>query len=681
VHGPGRPAERWFAACRFGVRGIDKEADNGMKDQPGTSAAPNAVLAQIDYWQKIGLAVAGLLTLTAQLWLAIQKQWQLTVVSLVLAALVVALYTIFSRRVGRVDARRHRFARWSAIATLIAIPLASFIFLLLYSYLPRTHTAGNAIAISRFDGPALPEPYDACRPSTMLARAISDVAERFHRLEVFEVPYSVEPDSRLASFWARSHGWLDAADVIVYGDYSLSKSDDKLIHPDLVTLNPRVDSVPKIPIADKVPPLYSWEFPRRTVPIARLCGSLASAPDATEFVDDARRLALAIVAANLFANQDFEGAQRAVREAKAHLQASSCDAAGRGSPCRGVLNFYLANVDLQLGNFADAEQEYAYAADHLESPAPLISLGELSMRLGRSKEGFAFLDRAVGTDPLSVAALATRALYERDYLRPREAETDLARALNLPAPHSYDLSALSRALYQRGGKGDTACGIAILARTVTKPDFDRRAMIDTYIRYGIWLEGAKRNPEALRTLHAALDLDPYSVKANYEMGVAMRQNGLKPEANAFFRRALYAPSFTDDDFLDRANAANELRALAANPDDARAAEAAAFAAYGRALALNPNAVYAMWDRGRLEDEVGQTAAAERDLRTAAQRHSFDVTLLSTYSAFLNRHGRSSEARTYLDRTRAVLAQRIPDDDAQQWSSSACGYQHMDDNAR
>jgi hypothetical protein len=82
--------------------------------------------------------------------------------------------------------------------------------------------------------------------------------------------------------------------------------------------------------------------------------------------------------------------------------------------------------------------------------------------------------------------------------------------LSRPATHAYDLSALSRALYQRGGKGGTACGRTLLART----------------------------------------------------GVALRENGLKPEADAFLRRALFAPSFTDDDFLDRANAANERRAHA-----------------------------------------------------------------------------------------------------------------------
>jgi tetratricopeptide (TPR) repeat protein len=652
-----------------------------MKDAPADPQTPDPVLAQLDHWQKIGLAVAGLLTLAAQLWLAVQKEWQLTVVTLLLAAVVVALYFVCFRRTDGTDARRHGVARWIAIATLIGIPVASLLFLFAYSYLPRTAGTGNAIAISRFDGPALPEPYAACRPSAMLVHAIADVADRFHRLQVFEVAYNVEPETRWASFWAQSHGWLDAADVIVYGDYSVAKSDAKLANADQITLNPRVDAVPKIPIADKIAPLYSWEFPSRTVPIAQLCGAAASARETSEFIDDGRRLALAVVAADLFAAQDYEGARRAIDEAKADLAASSCDDTARSSPCRGVLEFYLANVDLRLGRFADAEKEYRYAADHLESIAPLLSLGELEMRLGRDGEGFADFDRAVGSDPSSVAALATRALYERDYLRPREAQVDLNRALTLRATHSYDLSALSRALYQRGGSGDTNCGLAMLRRAVTSADFDRRAMLDTYVRYGIWLNGAKRDAEALRVLHAALDIDPYNIKANYELGVAMRVAGRRPEANAFLRRALFAPAFTDDDLLDRANAANELRSLASTPSDAQAAQAAAFAAYAGALALNPNAVYALWDRGRLEDELRQTGAAERDLRTAARLHSFDATLLSTYSSFLVKHGRAPEARQYLDATQTVLAQRIPDDDASQWSSQTCRYGQMDDVSR
>ena len=648
-----------------------RKAENGV--------TPDAVLARLDSWQKVGLAIAGLLTLVAQLWLALQKEWRLTAVTLVLAALAVALYTVFRRRT-KIDARKQRAARWAAIATLIGIPIASMVFLFAYSYLPRTKASGNTIAISRFDGPPLPAPYESCRPSAMLVQALADVADRFHRIEVFEVPYSVDPERRWAGFWAKSHGWLDAADVIVYGDYNLAKSDEKMATADEITLNPRVDAVPRVPIADKVPPLYSWAFPRRTVPIAQLCGAPAAAEEVPEFIDDARRLALAVVGADLFAAQDYEGAERAIGEAKAALKGSACDSSARRSPCRGVLAFYLANVDLRLGHFADAVKEYRYAADHLESTAPLISLGELYIRLGRPQEGFDSLDRAVRTDPSSVAALATRALYERDYLRPREAAVDLDRALNLPATHFYDLSALSRALYQRGGKGDTDCGLAVLQRAVASPEFDRRMMLDTDIRYGIWLGHAKRNDEANQTLRTALTINPYNIKANYALGVGSREKGLKAEATASFRRALFAPGFTDDDFLDQANAANELRSLAENPDDQEAALAAALRLYGQAISVNPNAVYALWNRGQLETQLKQYSLAERDFRTAAELHPFDATLLSTYSSFLKQRGRTEEAQRYWNKTRDVLRTRIPPDDAQQWSSQTCRYERMAANS-
>lgn len=418
-------------------------------------------------------------------------------------------------------------------------------------------------------------------------------------------------------------------------------------------------------------------FPRRTVNIAKLCGGPTAASEMTDFVDDARRLALAVVASDLFAGQDYEGAKRAISEARSGMDSSGCDKVARSSPCRGVLAFYLASLDLGLGNFGDAETEYRYAADHLESAAPLISLGELYMRLGRQREAFTYLDRAVQSDPTSVAALATRASYERDYLRPYESMLDLDRALRLPATHPYDLSTLSRALYQRGGKGDVDCGIAMLGRLVSRPDFDRRTMLDTFVRYGIWLTSAKRRGEAVNVLRGALDIDPYNVKANYWMGIAMKKDGPAPEATAFFRRALLAPSFTDEDFLLRGDAATELSRSATTPADRKDVQKAANAAYGQALQLNHRAVYARLNRGILEDQLKDFNAANADLRAAADLHPTDHYVLSTYASFLRRQGRTNEAQRYSTQTRKVEASRIPADDAQQWSSATCSYADID----
>ncbi|HMD02348.1 MAG TPA: hypothetical protein VKG44_05220 [Candidatus Baltobacteraceae bacterium] len=651
-----------------------------MSPEPDDAQKPDRISGTLGYWQKIGLAAAGVLTAVAQLWLAIQKQWQLTVVTLLLAAIVTALYYLFFRHWAAGDERKRQIARWSAIAVLIGIPVIAMLGVISYSYLPRLRESGNTIAVAQFGGPALPKPYENCRPSAILAHALADVSDRFHRITVFEVPYSIEPDRRWTDFWAQSHGWFDSADVIVYGDYDLAKSADKLINADQITINPRVNSVPKVPIADKVPPLYSWTLLRRTESIAQLCGTPITANDVPEFPDDARRLALAVVGADLFATQDYEGAQRALTEAKAQPRGGNgCNARTLRSRCGGVLAYYLANLDLQLGNFADAESEYLYAAGQLESSAPLVSLGELYMRLGRSNEAFESLDRAVRTDPSSVAALATRALYERDYLQAREAALDLDRALNLHAKNFYDLSALSRALYQRGGPGDTTCGIAVLNDALGSAEFDRKNMLDTYVRYGVWLAHAKRSDEAIDVFSSALKINPYHVKANYSIGINLRNKGaaLLPEATAYFRRAVFAPAFTDEDFLDQANAANELRNAAQNPADRVDAERTALQLYARAIAANPNAVYARWDRGQLYDRLGKYNLAQRDFYQAATLHWFDATLLSTYAGFLRRHGQMAKAAQYEAKTRAVIAARIPPDDAREWSSSDCRYHDMD----
>jgi hypothetical protein len=84
--------------------------------------------------------------------------------------------------------------------------------------------------------------------------------------------------------------------------------------------------------------------------------------------------------------------------------------------------------------------------------------------------------------------------------------------------HFYDLSALSRALYDRGGKEpktgaqDKDCAITMLGSAMHSADFDRRTMLDTDVRYGVWLYDAKRNDEAATTLSGALRINPYSIK-------------------------------------------------------------------------------------------------------------------------------------------------------------------------
>jgi Tfp pilus assembly protein PilF len=241
----------------------------------------------------------------------------------------------------------------------------------------------------------------------------------------------------------------------------------------------------------------------------------------------------------------------------------------------------------------------------------------------------------------------------------------------------YDLSALSRALYQRG---DSACGIEVLGRAMTRGDFDRQGMLDTYVRYGTWLANAGRDTEALQTFSNALDIDPDHIVANYSMGLLLKNKGTAylPEAMTYFRRANFAPGYTDEDDQAKANAANELSINTTDPAERAVAKENALRLYREAIALNTNAVTAIWDRGLLYDRIGETALADRDLHQAALLHTHDATMLQSYADFLTRHGRSSESARYAAAARAATAARIPKDEALEWQPSpVCRYHQFD----
>jgi tetratricopeptide (TPR) repeat protein len=420
---------------------------------------------------------------------------------------------------------------------------------------------------------------------------------------------------------------------------------------------------------------------RRTEAIADLCGGGLSGHDTAPFPDDGNRLALAIVGADLFASQNFARANDALQEAKERQDAAeACDDRAARSTCGGILAFYIGGLDLRFGNYPAAEHELLYAAGKLESSSPYVSLGEMYMELGRVPEAFASLNRAVQTDPSSMAAIATRSLYERDYREPRQAAIDLADALGMKPKNFYDLSALSRAIYQRGGPGASACGIALLGSAMSRGDFDRRNMLDTYVRYGIWLAHARRDVEAMPVFENALAINPYNLKANYYLGIELEREGNASlqEAATYLRRAMYAPGFTDEDYLDKANAANELINSQADPTANAATMKNALDFYAHAVALNANAVTAIWDRGRLYDRIGETALADRDLRDATRLHPDDTTMLQTYSDFLKRHNRTIEAAGYDTRVRLANDTRIPTAEASEWQGMPrCSYAGLD----
>jgi hypothetical protein len=212
--------------------------DNGKAPQPG-------VLAALDRWKQYLLGFAGLLTVATQIWGGIEAQWGLATVTLVVVLIFVALYLV-SHRLETKDQGKADVLRTAAIVFLIATPVVSIVMFLWYSFAPRYLESGTTIVVARFEGPKLPPPYEECRPSDMLVHTLARVGERYGGLTAYELPYSIDPDNRFADGWAEFHGTVDAADVIVYGEYTLHNSPGSK-DADEIVIDPEVTRIPTIP--------------------------------------------------------------------------------------------------------------------------------------------------------------------------------------------------------------------------------------------------------------------------------------------------------------------------------------------------------------------------------------------------------------------------------------------------
>lgn len=657
----------------------------------------NAWIDRLNTWQRLGLALASVITALAAFANAADQHYVLIAATVVLVLIGGALYVVSHRT----DPAKREYARWlrvGAVWTLVAIPLGSAVVLFWYSVLPRLHEQGTTVAILRFVGPPLPKPYDACRPSDALLTTLTAVGNRFGRLNAFELDASLDPDNRFAPQWAQAHGALEGADITVYGAYTLRNSDGKAAgsDPDEMVMHVQVADVPSIPHTTTHAQLYAWDIPSSAAEsIAAICGGPPqSGANLPPFLDNGRRLALAIVGLQLFGSQHFEEAQQALNDARQFKPGDgrACEGATETS-CPGVLAFYLGTLDQRFGKYGPAEAEYRYAASQVPAAATYIDLGELYMEAGRPDDAFAQFDKAVNADPQSVAALATRAYYERDYMKPWQSQLDLDRAIRARAgpwrsfaagvmggtdrrSATFDDVVLSRALYDRG---DTACGLRMLGDVIHGAGFNTGTNVDALVRYGTWLVAAKRYDEAVATLTGVVEhYDAQQPVANYELGLALQRGG-KPqaEAAAYLRRAVFAPAHGDEEYLVRGDAANELRSSYDDASEAVNDAQTAIAAYGQSIGLNQKAAYAYHNRGMLYLALKRDAQADADLSKAASLHPYDEYLVSEYAHYLDTHGRAAAGKLYHDQASYVHAARIPAAEAASWDKDACRYTGLD----
>jgi tetratricopeptide (TPR) repeat protein len=635
-------------------------ADERETPEAGDPPTGAGFLGGLNLSQKYFAGIAAALTAAAQLWSLVEKQWLSGAVTLLLVGLVVAFYAVFHRRVSKVllspEAQHEEKTRRSMmIGLLIAIPFVSLIWLYSYSYLPRALESGTTVAVARFQGLPLPEPYQDCRPSDMLVQTLSRVGDRFGNLRVFELPYTIDPDDRWAEWWAKAHGAFEGADIVVYGEYTLYSSKGSK-DPDKIVLDPEIARVPTIPLGFKAAaPLYSWEFPGSAALISELCSSDLSDVKVARpphFLDDARRLAEAVVGLQALGIQDYEVAQDSLKAAKQPENSDKERCKGqidKDDPttlqCPGVLAFYLGMLDARLGQNDDAVQEYSYAARKLGSAAPFINRGELFERSGKRALATRDFNRAINADPTSVASIGTRAFYDE---KPKQAALDLAEAMRLRPTSLYDELVLSRAVYQQARlfsdekKDDyTNCGIKILKQLVESRSFNDDLNVATLAQYGDWLrkkhddimdphsmrrrdpaavaEAAAALNDATKELNQTLEFDPRNVLANYDLGLIYEHSPNDVDAERYLREAEFAPAFTDDDYLTKANSAIELMNSYDGGDTVsrKTDYNVALIYLSQSIHLNPGAAYTFYARAELErtkDPAQATLDAEAALR-------------------------------------------------------------------
>ena len=532
----------------------------------------------LERWQTLFVVLAAVLTGLANVVAILEKQWSLLIAPALLGVMALAILSLLARRRGSRLAggllRPGLHQNW-AIAILVGVPVISLLSFFCYVFLPRINEDGTRIAVARFAGPDLPKPYESCRPSDMLVDRLEDVTDEYGHLHAFELPYVIDPNGRWAQALAKVHGFFESADVVVYGEYTLVKSDRAPAKgwdvagndADMLYVSPSVDSVPNVPLGEFDAPLASWELPSRKIDIDELC----SGKPAEFFPNASRRLALALVAEQLLASEDYFGARKALAEAKNSNAGLVCLKPSHGDDeddaCSGVLAFYLANVDQRLGNSRDAEHEYAVAGWKLNRAAPFINLGELEWQRGKFGLAFEAFDRALRIEPASVTALAARAAHEAQVPeRRRFAALDLHDALGLGVTDASEALHVAAAIHawQSGvpgsGRAPADCAYRRYYAAQGFHDFKERSSWAT-VRFGSWLASDRKWNAAIAEFYEALKFAPHSIAANYALGDALRRSSaIDPNPpEVYFTRALAATPRTAEQLLYQARAARDLR--------------------------------------------------------------------------------------------------------------------------
>jgi tetratricopeptide (TPR) repeat protein len=602
------------------------------------------LIGGLNTWERLVAIVVAVCTALANLKLLLEQQWVFVVVMLILSGLGVAVYVVSHQRIVA-NSRHAKLVRFAAISSLVSVPLITFVTFGLITISPRVTEHGPIFAIARFQGPVLPPPYQDCRPSDMLADAISEVGRDYAHVSAFELPYVIDPNGRSAKWWAIGHGFLEAADSVIYGEYSLVDDEKGDKNPERLLISPEIDQVPTPPLGPKMAPLMRWEFPHRIVRIDQLCTGTAQ-----RFLSDGRRLSLVLSGLQAFSLHEYVSAERSLAQAEDSQENnlperlftdvpkgdnSRCDADPKGdSLCSGVLAFYLAALDQRMGNYSKAILEYTFAAAKLNRPAPFVDLAELYVIENKSGPALASLRSAESADPTSVVAAAIRAQYESQYGSVDQARLELDRATELrdeqnakpavvlrlmPSLDKYAEISLCRAKYYvEGSVSGLECGRAVFDKADS-------TNIDAEIEYANWLVASRDDAlvaKGVGLLKESVLRSPGHINAYYSYAKALSKTGSSDtnSIRTYYMEALDARAFTDDELTDQANSATALEQIDKEVSAKRQDFRAALSLYHAAILKNDRCAYAYSNRSTILEQHGQWRAALRDLRMAILLH-------------------------------------------------------------
>lgn len=248
------------------------------------------------------------------------------------------------------------------------------------------------------------------------------------------------------------------------------------------------------------------------------------------------------------------------------------------------------------------EEGEAGAAEAGESsPEIHNNLGRVHLRNGETQEARREFEKALELDPRNADALLNLANLDALDGRTTQAERLIQRALQVD-PNS--VAALAQLAELRRRRGDLEGAIGLYRQALT---IDRQPFV--YLGLGDVLQRAGRHPEAVEAFRSALELDPDSATAHYDLGVTYGKMGRLEEAVDAYERALEL----QPEGVQAAKTLNNLGALAQAEGDLETA--ATF--FERAVEATPDHLESQYNLAMLRLRRGETEGALELLERAS----------------------------------------------------------------